>query len=256
MPAYRVILSGWAIHLKSLSMSTFFVFVYLVMPVLLAAIAFYLFRNGARHVSLFAGALGTGMMGLWSTTLFGAGEALTRARREGTLELMVLAPTPLFYSVFAITLASATLGLYSIAATTLSARLLFGVPIAIADPGWFAAGLLVSVVCLGLLGVLLASFFFLYRYANALTNVLETPVWLLCGLLTPVAFLPAWARPVSWILAPTWGIEALRAAAAGTDAVRPLLAEAGVGVVYLLLGVRVLGWVERLACVRASLPLA
>src|SRR5207249_260096 len=63
MPTYSVIRAGWALHLKSLSMSTFFVFVYLVMPVLLAAIAFYLFRNGARHVSLFEGALGTGMMG-------------------------------------------------------------------------------------------------------------------------------------------------------------------------------------------------
>jgi len=256
MPPFGVIRAGWGLHLKSLSMSTFFVFVYLVMPVLLAAIAFYLFRNGARHVSLFEGALGTGMMGLWSTTLFGAGEALTRARREGTLELMVLAPTPLFYSVFAITLASATLGLYSIAATTLCAYLLFGVPIEIAQPGWFAAGLVVSVVSLGLLGVLLASFFFLYRYANALTNLLETPVWLLCGLLIPVALLPGWSVPVSWILAPTWGIETLRAAASGSDAVRPLLAEIGVGIAYLLLGLRVLGWVERLACVRASLPLA
>jgi ABC-2 type transport system permease protein len=257
MPSpYRVIRSGWALHLKGLSMSTFFVFVYLVMPVLLAAIAFYLFGSGSRHVSLFAGALGTGMMGLWSTTLFGAGEALTRARREGTLELMVLAPVPLFYPVLAITLASATLGLYSIAATVILGSLLFGMPVSIAEPGWFAAGLLVSVACLGLLGVLLASFFFLYRYANALTNLLETPVWLLCGLLIPVAFLPGWARPISWLLAPTWGIDALRAAAGGSDALRPLLAEAAVGVLYLLLGIRVLGWVERLACVRASLPLA
>jgi ABC-2 type transport system permease protein len=196
------------------------------------------------------------MMGLWSTTLFGAGEALTRARREGTLELMVLAPTPLFNTVFAVTLASATLGLYSISATTLSAHLLFNVPIAIAEPGWFAAALLVSVASLGLLGVLLASFFFLYRYANALTNLLETPVWLLCGLLIPVALLPGWAQALSRVLAPTWGIAALRAAASGGDPLPPLLVEVGIAIAYLVLGLRLLGWVERLACVRASLPLA
>lgn len=252
----RAVRAGWILHVKSLSMSTFFVFVYLVLPVVLASIAFYMFRNGAAHVSLFNAALGTGMMGLWSTTLFGAGEALTRARREGTLELMVLAPTPLFWTVFSITLASATLGLYSIAATCLCVSLFFGVPFTVLQPWWFAAALLVTVVSLGLLGILLASFFFLYRYANALTNLLETPIWLLCGLLIPLALLPGWARPISWALAPTWGIEALRAAASGTDALPPLAAEIGVGIVYLLVGIRVLRWVERLACKRATLPLA
>ena len=35
-------------------------------------------------------------------------------------------------------------------------------------------------------------------------------------LLIPIAVLPAWVAPVSWIFAPTWGMNALRESALGT----------------------------------------
>ena len=38
--------------------------------------------------------------------------------------------------------------------------------------------------------------------------MLEYPVWLVCGFLVPVTLLPDWVRPISWVLAPTWGMNA------------------------------------------------
>ena len=49
--------------------------------------------------------------------------------------------------------------------------------------------------------------------------MLEYPVWLVTGLLVPLAVLPGWVTPVSWVLAPTWGMRALRASAFGGDSV-------------------------------------
>ncbi len=71
---------------------------------------------------------------------------------------------------------------------------------------------------LGALGMLIATTFVLYRHANALGNLLEYPIWLIAGLLVPIATLPFWVRPISWLLAPTWGMEAIRGAAIGARA--------------------------------------
>ena len=54
-----------------------------------------------------------------------------------------------------------------------------------------------------------------YRTAWALGNLLEYPVWLICGFLVPLALLPDWVRPISWLLAPTWGMNAIRQSALG-----------------------------------------
>jgi ABC-2 type transport system permease protein len=47
--------------------------------------------------------------------------------------------------------------------------------------------------------------------------LLEYPIWLIAGLLVPVSTLPIWIHPVSWLLAPTWGMEAIRGAALGSS---------------------------------------
>jgi ABC-2 type transport system permease protein len=54
-----------------------------------------------------------------------------------------------------------------------------------------------------------------FRAGWAVGNMFEYPVWLVTGLLIPVALLPAWVEPISWLLAPTWGMRALSHSAFG-----------------------------------------
>ena len=42
----------------------------------------------------------------------------------------------------------------------------------------------------------------------------QYPFWLIGGFLVPLVLLPHWVRPISWVLAPTWGMNAFREAAA------------------------------------------
>jgi ABC-2 type transport system permease protein len=96
----------------------------------------------------------------------------------------------------------------------------------------------------------------LARHATAFSNLLEYPVWLATGLLVPLTLLPAWVGPISWVLAPTWGMEAIRDAALGGSSAWPELAMcAALGVVYLALGTVLLHNFERLARQRATLAL-
>ena len=107
------------------------------------------------------------------------------------------------------------------------------------------------------MGLLMASSFILYRHANALSNLLEYPVWIATGLLFPIALLPGWVRPISWLLAPTWGIEAIRAR--GARRRRGLVPDRDVrrcsALAYLVLAAVFLRIFERAARARATLSL-
>src|SRR5437868_11905510 len=196
------------------------------------------------------------MMGIWSSTLFGSGGALQWHRWQGTLELLVASPPPFVVVLLPLTLATSVTGAYSLVATLLWGRLFFGVPLHLVHPWAFALAVPTAVLSLGLMGLLMASSFILYRHANALSNLLEYPVWIATGLLFPLALLPGWVTPLSWLLAPRWGIDAIRHAALGSGPVWfPIAMCAATGTAYLVLAGAFLRIFEREARARATLAL-
>jgi ABC-2 type transport system permease protein len=204
-------------NVRMLLASEFFILTTFISPLIFATLAFFLFNSGGGTAgqTLLYVALGAGMMGVWSTTLFGCGGAIAWQRWEGTLELLVNAPSRYDYILVGQTFGAVVLGFYGIVATLAWGVLLFGMPVQATYPLILPLSLVAAIVSLGSLGMLIATTFVLYRHANALGNLLEYPIWLIAGLLVPVATLPIWVRPLSWLLAPTWGMEAIRGAATG-----------------------------------------
>jgi ABC-2 type transport system permease protein len=251
----RLIGAGVRFHVKSLTMSGFFILTSVIQPVIFASVAYLMFQAGARPGTLLYVALGAGMMGIWSSTLFGSGGAIQWQRWQGTLESCIAAPPPLILIIVPLTIATATIGLYSLTATLLWGWLFFDVPLAVADPVAFVVALPAAVIGLGLLGLVLASTFVLYRNANALSNLLEYPVWLVTGLLVSLSLLPGWVGPFSWALAPTWGVNGLREAAIAGNPWPEIAMCLALGAVYLLIGHIALRHFERLARERATLTL-
>ena len=247
---------GLVFRLREFATSRWFVLMSLLQPVIFATIAFYMFKAGGRPGTLLYAALGAGMMGIWSSTLFGSGGALQWNRWQGTLELLVAAPAPFIVVLLPLTLATSVTGAYSLASTLGWGRLLFGVPLHFAHPIAFAVAIPAAVLSLGLMGLLMASSFILYRNANALSNLLEYPVWVATGLIFPLALLPGWVAPISWLLAPRWGIDAIRHAALGGGPVWfPIAMCVATGAAYLGLAALFLKYFERAARARATLAL-
>jgi ABC-2 type transport system permease protein len=252
----RIVWVGLVLRVREFSVSRWFILMAVVQPVIFASIAFYLFQAGGRAGTLLYAALGAGMMGIWSSTLFGSGGALQWNRWQGTLELLVGSPPPFIVVLLPLTIATSLTGGYALIATLLWGRLFFGVPLHFADPLAFAVAIPVAILALGLMGLLMASSFILYRHANALSNLLEYPVWIATGLLFPIAILPGWVRPISWVLAPTWGIRAIRHAAIGGGTVWfPILMCTLLGIAYFALAAICLSFFERAARARATLSL-
>ena len=172
----RIVGMGLAFRVREFSASNWFILTAVLQPAIFASIAFYMFRAGGRPGTLLYAALGAGMMGIWSSTLFGSGGALQWNRWQGTLELLVASPPPFVVVLLPLTLATSITGAYSLLATLFWGRVFFGVPLHFADPWAFAVAVPAGVLSLGLMGLLMASSFILYRHANALANLLEYPV--------------------------------------------------------------------------------
>lgn len=251
----RVLYVGWLVSVKMSTQSSFFVLVAIIQPVIFASIAFFMVEAGGASGTLLYTALGAGLMGIWSATLFGSGGLIQWERYQGTLEVLVAAPVDFVLVLIGATLATSTIGIYSIAGTLLWGALFFDVPLRLAHPLLFVLAIPITVIGLGLLGLVLASSFVLYRHANALSNLLEYPVWLITGLLVPVSLLPGWVEPLGWVLAPTWGIKAIRSAALGGDVVTPMLITLVLGIAYVIVGTVCVGYFERLSRERATLAL-
>jgi ABC-2 type transport system permease protein len=252
----RLIWSGFRMNLKMLGTSSFFLLTSIVQPIIFATIAYYMFRSGGgRQGTLLYASLGAGMMGVWSTTLFGSGGVIQWQRWQGTLELGAAAPPPMALVYLPFSLANAFTGMYAMAATLVWGRIVFGIPLHLVHPWLFALALPATVLALGLMGLVLASTFILYRHANALSNLLEYPVWIASGLVFSTALLPEWTRPISWVLPPYWGILALRHAALGGDVWGPLAMVVLLGLASLVIAVFTFRIFEHVARGRATLAL-
>jgi ABC-2 type transport system permease protein len=255
MTNVKIVWSGFLMNLKMVGTSSFFLLTSTVQPIIFATIAFYMFQSGGRAGTLLYAALGAGMMGVWSTTLFASGGMIQWQRWQGTLELGVGAPPPMSLLYLPFSLANAFTGMYALAATLVWGRIVFGIPLHFVHPLVFVLALVATVLSLGLMGLVLASTFILYRYANALSNLLEYPVWIASGLLFSTSLLPEWTRPISWCLPPYWGIIALRHSALGGDVWGPIAMTIMLGLASVAIATFTFRWFERMARERATLSL-
>ena len=79
----------------------------------------------------------------------------------------------------------------------------------------FLTALLFTVFAFVSFGLIIASLFILIPDFQRLQNTLEFPVYILCGFLFPIALLPGWTTPLSYILSPYWAANALHGASSG-----------------------------------------
>jgi ABC-2 type transport system permease protein len=252
----RVLGLGFALHMKMMTRSSFDGFLNLLWPLFFSTVAFFMFEAGAGGEALVFAAFGAAVMGIWSSTSTSAASTMQRERWHGTLELLVCAPVHFAAVLLPVTIAMAAMGLYSMVATLLMSRFVFGIDLPFEQPVSLGVALVVTVGSIGALGFLLAVSFVRYRTAWALGNMFEYPVWLIAGFLVPVTLLPDWVRPISWALAPTWGVDAIREAGAGAAPWPEIGAAAGLGALYLTVAIAVLDGVLRSARQAGSLSLS
>lgn len=255
MKALRLIWIGWVFQFKQLSRSAFDSFLAVLWPLFFGTVAFFMFRQGGDPDALIYAGLGAAVMGIWTATSMAAGTALHRERWVGTLELLVAAPAHFALVILPVGLATSTIGVYCMATTLVWGRAVFGIDLPIEHPLAMVLALPAALLSIGALGFLIAIAFARYRYAWALGSMTEYPMWLICGFLVPLALLPDWVSPISWVLAPTWGMNAIRESSTGGTPFPDVAMCVLLGVGYVLIGVLLTDRVLRAARAKASLSL-
>jgi ABC-2 type transport system permease protein len=189
-------------------------------PFALVGIAFYSF-------------LGVGLQTL--------ADSISRAQATGTLEALLVTPTPVTIVIFASTLFTFFFAAARVVVYLLFGTLLFGVDLSHAN---FPAALVVlglSFATFIAIGMVSAAFVMVFKKGNPPGWVFGGVSTIFGGVIFPVESLPHWLQPASKALPITYALEAMRLAVLRGEGLgdlwRPIAALLGFAIVLLPAGV-------------------
>jgi ABC-2 type transport system permease protein len=229
----RIILVTAEMTLRQTATDLFIIFAVLVQPIIIAVLGLWMLREQAADAAIFV-IVGSGLTGLWSSLLFVSGNSITVERWSGTLEHVVAVPTHLGVIVLGKNVANVVQSLVSMVVGYVVAMIFFGYSLSINQPLPFAISVLMTVISFVCFGLLIAPIFIINPGILSLQNGLEFPMYILAGFMFPIALLPNWTTPLSYVLSPYWAARAMHATSSGSA---PLTEVAGYWGIMLLLSV-------------------
>lgn len=201
--------------------------------------------------------LGQTVFSFFSTLNFRGGMAIQRERWQGTLEIIMLAPTSRVAYILGESLFGLIDGGWTILLALLVTALAFGAGFTVSDPLLAVTAVALTLAAMVALSLFFAAFYVLTRSAGPLSFAIQTPVRFFTGTNFPVAALPGALQAVSFALPMTYGMIAVRGAFTGTatwtNTAGTLGALALFTAFFWVLGVVLLRRMERLAKERGTL---
>jgi ABC-2 type transport system permease protein len=175
-----------------------------------------------------------GIIGM--TLLFGntsmAAIVVTFEKRTGTLERLLLAPLTSGTIVLGKALSAAAYGAATSLVLTLGLVVLLDMPLA--RPAVFALGLALGAGTFALLGITLSVMVREVFEAMTLMNFFRFPLLFLSGVFMPLADMPAWLEPVTWLSPLTHVVELIRIGVHGKSAFPAAWIPAAAAAAFLL----------------------
>ena len=211
---WRTILVVAEMNIRQQMMDGFIVFTVLFQPIIIALLGLWMLKDKGADAAMFV-VVGSGLTGLWSSLLFISGGSINAERWSGTLESLVAIPTPFEVIVFGKNLGNVVQSLLSMVLGYIVAAFAFGYSLEIQQPLLFVISLVLAIIAFISFGLIIAPVFVMNPNVRAWQNAMEFPVYVLGGFLFPIALLPGWTTPVSYLLPPYWASVALHGTSTG-----------------------------------------
>lgn len=128
----------------------------------------------------------------------------------GTLEAMLVAPTPTSLVIFSSAAWDFTYGAFRVVIYLLAAKLMFGVELHLDNLGVLVLGLLLTLLSSAGLGILSASFILYFKRGDPINFLLSGATTLLGTVFIPAELLPSWLQGVSGLLPVTRALAVIR----------------------------------------------
>jgi ABC-2 type transport system permease protein len=238
LPYLRALWAAARMAFLSNAFDGFILFTLVVQPLVIAVLGLWILQGTRPDYGIYV-VVGSGLTGLWSGLLFVSGNSITFERWTGTLEFIASVPTPLEVITLGRILANVLQSLVSMIGAYLLASIFFGYPLTVSHPLPFAVSVLLMVGAFVCLGMVIAPLFVTNPDVQRWQNAIEFPVYILAGFLFPIALLPGWVTPLSYLLSPYWAAVALHETSSGSGDPGTVLgawaAMIGLSVGYLLL---------------------
>jgi len=154
--------------------------------------------------------LGLAFQFYFSSALYSFSHKIRNEQLLGTLEAMLVSPTPTSMVVFSSAAWEFTYGAIRLLLYLLFATLILGVHLEVSGLGAFALGVVLTLLSSAGLGVLSASFILYFKRGDPINFMLSGATTLLGSVFFPVEQLPAWVRPASELLPITWSLRVVR----------------------------------------------
>ena len=211
---WRTILVVAEMNIRQQMTDGFILFTVLFQPIIIALLGLWMLKDKGADSAMFV-VVGSGLTGLWSSLLFISGNSINFERWTGTLESLVALPTPFEVIVFGKNLANVIQSLLSMVLGYIIAAFAFGYSLNVQQPLLFVLSIVLAVIAFISFGLIIAPIFVMNPGVRAWQNAMEFPVYVLCGFLFPIALLPGWTTPVSYLLPPYWAAVALHGTSTG-----------------------------------------
>ena len=219
---WRTILVVAEMNIRQQMTDGFILFTVLFQPIIIALLGLWMLKDKGADAAMFV-VVGSGLTGLWSSLLFISGNSINFERWTGTLESLVAIPTPFEVIVFGKNLANVVQSLLSMVLGYLIAAFAFGYSLDVQQPLLFTVSVVLAVIAFISFGLIIAPIFVMNPGVRAWQNAMEFPVYVLCGFLFPIALLPGWTTPVSYLLPPYWAAVALHGTSTGGASINQTL---------------------------------
>ena len=211
---WRTILVVAEMTLRQQITDGFIIFTALLQPIIIALLGLWMLKDKGADAAMFV-VVGSGLTGLWSSLLFISGNSINVERWIGTLEFLVAIPTPFEVIIFGKNLANVVQSLLSMVVGYFIAAFAFGYSLEIQQPLLFFVSVVLAVIAFISFGLIIAPIFIMNPGVQGWQNAMEFPVYVLCGFLFPIALLPGWTMPLSYLLPPYWAAVALHGTSTG-----------------------------------------
>lgn len=148
----------------------------------------------------------------FSTALYSFSAKIRSEQLLGTLEAMLVSPTPTSMVIFSSAAWDFTYGGIRVLIYLVFATLVFDVRLFTNSLGTLALGVVLTLLSSAGLGILSASFILYFKRGDPINFLLSGATTLLGNVFFPVEQLPAWLRPFSEYLPVTWSLRVVRGA--------------------------------------------
>ena len=223
----------------------------IIAPFVFAIVALFIYGGDNGSVVLQA-VIGGGVLGMWGNTIFASGYSISYDRYNGTVEPIMISSSNLADVIAGRSIWNTFIGLINALFIFIVAELMFHTGMALKDPLAFFGILVMTLGSLACIGLIFSAFFVWTRMSSTLFAMLEFPIYILSGAMVPVSVLPNGLQYASYILPPSWGVDALKLSALGgfegaigTSMIVSLMIMLALMIVYILAAAVLFKRIER-----------